>query len=34
MATQRVPLRTANAQGVVFVIDEVDADHRASYVLP
>ncbi|MEZ5409204.1 MAG: DUF1330 domain-containing protein [Acidimicrobiales bacterium] len=29
-----LPMRTANAQGVVFVIDGVDADHRATDVLP
>jgi len=28
-----LPLRTANAQGVVFVIEGVDASHRATDVL-
>lgn len=28
-----LPLRTANSQGVVFVIDGVDADHAATDVL-
>lgn len=28
-----LPLRTANAQGVVFVVDGVDASHRATDVL-
>jgi len=28
-----VPLRTANAEGVVFVIDGVEADHQATDVL-
>ena len=28
-----LPLRTANADGSVFLIDGVDPDHRATYVL-